>query len=103
MTKDNHYKELLPIECHTGEWANSPYGPAMVTKPGKISRGRVILNYDVDYLYTALRRIEISKLGQMPDALKILKEKIDTLALHINEVLIAHGDVDPRHGQQSNK
>ena len=93
----NRLHELLDIDVSTGEWRPSPYGPAMVTRPAKISRQRVLLSYEVRDVLTAIKDIEKSTPKQMPKAIEVLKSKVDSLADRIEEVLISYGDTDPRH------
>ncbi len=77
------------------EYNGSLYPKVIVI--GQITKHRLILNYEIQFLRTALFNIERAKPDQMLHAMKIMDEKITQIAASINKTLNELGDTDPRH------
>lgn len=92
-------KPSTDVVAYTGKVVKIPgHGTVREIKViGKITRYRMLLSYEIEFIRNAILNIKQSTPKDMVHYLGILDEKVDKIAATINWVLNEYGDTDPRH------
>ena len=64
---------------------------------GQITRGRVVLYYELQFIRDAIFNIKRATPSTMLGCIKILEEKVQQITVTIDRVLNDYGDTDPSH------
>ncbi len=64
---------------------------------GQVTRNRVLIGYELQFLRDSLLQIERARPKDMPWAIEQMREKIEVVATTANRIMEELGDTDPRY------